>query len=251
MSTDECRRRGRRTGAADSKAAAAAAAAAAAETTAAATAYRSSNGDPQQQQRSQAAAPSFPSVCRLIEKYTMLIERHRQQQEVMTPSARKKPSSSSAAATNVGKVSGEPSAQDVSSSKSSDPFGEEAAAWNRLLMDREDEDDCNGDDEPSDDAENYRRPREQRPVPSSQEQHGEHRHPSLLRFGCKSLGNVLQHGMCALVLSRLVDSAVYVRRSGGPSRSPPRARVRAMCFGARGLRFLVTKNKIRFAYARL
>ncbi|VVC33993.1 Hypothetical protein CINCED_3A010444 [Cinara cedri] len=92
MSSDDyCRRRGRRVGAAGGSAAAAAAAAAAAS---AATTVRG-GGDQQQQ-----VPPQFPSVCRLVEKYTMLIERHRQKQNGLTPSARRKPSASAAAGDN-------------------------------------------------------------------------------------------------------------------------------------------------------
>lgn len=105
-STDEFRRRrGRRTGAA-----------------AVAAAY---SGDQRQ------ATPPFPSVCRLVEKYTMLIERHRQNQQngSKAPPVRGKssPSSSSSSSTTVPlqpKV--------LSSSAVSD---EDAAAWNHLLMD--------------------------------------------------------------------------------------------------------------------
>ncbi|KAF0767793.1 inositol-trisphosphate 3-kinase A-like [Aphis craccivora] len=106
-STDEFRRRrGRRTGAA-----------------AVAAAY---SGDQRQ------ATPPFPSVCRLVEKYTMLIERHRQNQQngSKAPAVRGKPSppsSSSSSSTTV-----PPQPKQLSSSTVSD---EDAAAWNHLLMD--------------------------------------------------------------------------------------------------------------------
>lgn len=83
------------------------------------------------------ATPPFPSVCRLVEKYTLLIERHRQnQQNGLTAPVR-------------GGKSSKPA-----SSKSAVPSGpaigeDDAAAWNRLLMDNgggenENDDDVNG-----------------------------------------------------------------------------------------------------------
>jgi len=120
LMADEClRRRGRRTGAG-----------------AVAAVY---SGDQRQ------ATPPFPSVCRLVEKYTMLIERHRQnQQNGLTASVR----------------GGKPSKP--VSSKSAVPSGpaigdDDAAAWNRLLMDNGrgenvNDDDVNGNDVNGDDG---------------------------------------------------------------------------------------------------
>lgn len=68
-SSDERRPRDRRTGATPSHAA---------------VTYRRCSG---QQQR---PLPPFPSVGRLVEKYTMLIERHRQRQNGLTPTGRRK-----------------------------------------------------------------------------------------------------------------------------------------------------------------
>ncbi|XP_022181814.1 uncharacterized protein LOC111041706 [Myzus persicae] len=107
---DEClRRRGRRTGAA----------------AVAAAVY---SGDQRQ------ATPPFPSVCRLVEKYTMLIERHRQnQQNGLTAAVRGgKPSTD--------RSSPLPPPPPPPQSKSAVPSGpalgdDDAAAWNRLLMD--------------------------------------------------------------------------------------------------------------------
>ncbi|XP_026814150.1 inositol-trisphosphate 3-kinase A-like [Rhopalosiphum maidis] len=103
-SADECRRRrGRRTGA-----------------VAVAGVY---SGDQRQ------ATPPFPSVCRLVEKYTMLIERHRQnQQNGLRAPVRGKPSplSSSSPTTPL---------QQPAVLSSPAVGGEDAAAWNHLLMD--------------------------------------------------------------------------------------------------------------------
>jgi len=110
MADEYLRRRGRRTGAA-----------------AVAAVY---SGDQRQ------ATPPFPSVCRLVEKYTMLIERHRQnQQNGLTAPVR----------------GGKPSSPQSKSAVPSGPAigDDDAAAWNRLLMDNgggenENDDDVNG-----------------------------------------------------------------------------------------------------------
>lgn len=105
-SADECRRRrGRRTGA-----------------VAVAGVY---SGDQRQ------ATPPFPSVCRLVEKYTMLIERHRQnQQNGLTAPVRGKPSPLSSSSSSPTTPLQQPA---VLSSPA--VGGEDAAAWNHLLMD--------------------------------------------------------------------------------------------------------------------
>lgn len=156
-SADEYRRRrGRRTGAA-----------------AVAAVY---SGDQRQ------ATPPFPSVCRLVEKYTMLIERHRQnQQNGLTMSAgrrktslssdggvgrRKTSSSSDDAAIRANGTSVVATATGASCDRSSSlqscksaglsspVVSDDPAAWNRLLMDTIGGSSCaadEGDDDDDDD----------------------------------------------------------------------------------------------------
>lgn len=152
MSSDECRRRGRRTGAEVARAAATA------------VSYRYS-GD---QQR---PLPPFPSVGRLIEKHTMLIERHQQKQNGLTPTAaRRKPTPSPAAdAVRVhGPTAGpadDSSNRSSPQSKSDGPApGDGAAAWDRLRMDDDGDAPDDGDyEEPTDDSQRYRHRRRHRP----------------------------------------------------------------------------------------
>lgn len=154
----------------------------------------------------------FPSVCRLVEKYTMLIERHQQQQQQqqrlqphqhhhnrLASPGRRKPStaavavdsttSSATAAAIVSSAAVVDGSSDYSSlsksagDQSSPAFSDDAAstAWTRLM-----------DDEPPDDAEHY--------VHLQQCRHrrlgGGHRHRKFdvdddRRFSCESLGSII------------------------------------------------------------
>lgn len=205
MSSDECRRRGRRTGAATGGTAAAAAAAAASSSSKVA----AHGGRAQQQTPS--PPPPFPSVCRLVERYTMLIERHLQKQNGLTSQARRKPSAAVPTGGVVGTVSADVAngSSDYSSlSKSAGPsspaLSDDASAWNRLLMDDDGDDHDHGDDddddedEPSDDAEHYnhqhvhrlgQQRREHRKLP--QDRQPSQRLDDDRRFSCESLGSIL------------------------------------------------------------
>lgn len=190
MSSDECRRRDRRTGAATGGTAAAAAASSSSKVAAA---YSS---EAQRQ-----TPPPFPSVCRLVEKYTMLIERHLQKQNGLTPPTHRKPTVAATGVGPAGVTSADGSSDYSSLSKSAGPsspaLSDDVSVWSRLLID-EDDDDGDDDDEPSDDAEHYNHQH----VHRRQHRHDQRqqllqdRRPSQLldddrRFSCELLGSIL------------------------------------------------------------
>lgn len=200
MSSDECRRRGRRTGAAASSSSAVAGRA---------------GGRAKRQTPSPPSPPSppFPSVCRLVERYTVLIERHLQKQNGLKPRSRRKPSAAGPTGGVTGAGVADGSSDYSSPSKSAGPsspaFSDDASAWNRLLMDddgddrdrdRDDDDDHDDDDddEPPDDAEHYNHQhvhrlgqqlRGQRKSP--QDRQPSERLDDDRRFSCESLGSIL------------------------------------------------------------
>lgn len=212
MSSDECRRRGRRTGA----------------TTTAVVAARAAVYSAEQKQ----SQPPFPSVCRLVEKYTMLIERHRQKQNGLTPPGRGKHTAGGGPTAAGLAVDG--SSSDYSSlSKSADPsspaLSDDAAAWNRLLMnDGDDGDgDDDDDDEPSEDAEHHNRRLQRRRGHHKQQDQQQQQQPQRLgaddddygrRFSCESLGSILPGTWCAIVTRATAAAAV-----GGTGCRSPRA----------------------------
>lgn len=154
-------------------------------------------------------AAGFPSVGRLVEKYTMLIERHRQQQQNgVTPRARRKPAAAkpvavAATTATVTTASVATTAADISSDYSSlsksagDPPSSPAFsddAWTRLM-----------DDEPPDDAEHYVH-LQQRRHRLQLHHHQLHRGGKPLqdddrRFSCESLGSIAPGTFIACIMS--------------------------------------------------
>lgn len=106
-----------------------------------------------QQQR---PLPPFPSVGRLVEKYTMLIERHRQRQNGLTPTGRRKsPSPQPKTPQSTSPQPTTPSPEDADGATVAGPPVDDpaAAAWS--LMDDDDADgDCDEDDADEDGDDN-------------------------------------------------------------------------------------------------
>ncbi|XP_050542135.1 uncharacterized protein LOC126905969 [Daktulosphaira vitifoliae] len=97
----------------------------------------------------------FPSVCRLVEKYTMLIERHRQKQNgLLVTGSNRQPLSPMCkprrAAQTIDGCSSDYSSMPKSTAPSSPAFSDDCTMWNQLM-----------DDEPLDDAEHYQQRKQQ------------------------------------------------------------------------------------------
>lgn len=186
---DEClRRRGRRTGAA-----------------AVAAVY---SGDQRQ------PTPPFPSVCRLVEKYTMLIERHRQNQQngLIAPVRAGKTPTPASSSDRSSSSPPMPPQQPKSAIPSTPAIGDDdAAAWNRLLMDNggDENENGNGDDVNGDDGYGY-------------EDDDDDGGSCDRRFSCVSLGSI-QAGTCTrdccnrrrrLAVTAAAAAAMAVGRGG-------------------------------------
>lgn len=246
---DECRRRGRRTGA-SAAAAAAAAVAAAVSARSKITSGRSGGsgddvkGDGYDPQRG--PSPPFPSVCRLVEKYTMLIERHRQKQNGLTPPVRRKPSSAMAGGiitacptTTVAEASSDYSSSlSKSAGQSSPSLSDDAAAWSRLLMDNGGGGGGGGDDgdydddedyEQSNNEEHYRQRRQRRELQNQSVPSGLLRREGEdeddvtgRRFSCESLASILP-GNCTITVPKRNRLAGHGGGGGRVSCRSPRA----------------------------